>query len=167
MGYITHMMDPIEVVILTLDTPLAKVTRRLQKGAASNQTSPTGQYLIPNIGSVVGVMFPALLTLVQFDTVAPFSIVVAGLGTVQFVIGNVVKPALMGRTLNLSPLAIILSLTFWGTLWGFVGMSLCVPITVIVATVCSALRWIAVLLSSDGRLPDLPSAINPAPSSTR
>ena len=124
---------------------------------------------IPNIGSVLGVVFPALLALVQFDTATPFFIVVAGLGTAQFMIGNVVEPALMGRTLNLSSLVIILSLTFWGMIWGLAGMFLCVPITVMTAIVCShfsGLRGIAVLLSRDGRIADSPSTQDPTPSAT-
>jgi predicted PurR-regulated permease PerM len=110
---------------------------------------------IPNVGSAMGVLFPALLTLVQFDTLTPFVIILIGLGAVQFIIGNVVEPAMMGSSLNLSSFVIILSLTFWGIIWGIPGMILCVPITVIVAIICShfeRFHWIAVLLSTDGRV---------------
>ncbi len=115
---------------------------------------------IPNIGSMLGVLLPALLTLVQFDNFTPFLMVTVGLGATQFVIGNVVEPAYMGRSLNLSSFMIILSLTFWGLIWGIPGMFLSVPIMVVFAIVCShfdELRWIAVLLSSDGQLMTLPS----------
>jgi len=108
---------------------------------------------IPNIGSILGVMLPALLTLVQFDTLMPFLIIVVGLGAVQFIIGNIVDPALMGKSLNLSSLMIILSLTFWGLMWGIPGMFLSVPIMVVFAIVCAkfdSLRGIAVILSADG-----------------
>ena len=110
---------------------------------------------IPNIGSILGVMLPALLTLVQFDTLTPFIIITLGLGAVQFTIGNLVEPALMGKSLNLSSLMIILSLTFWGLLWGIPGMFLSVPIMVMVAIVCArfdGLRGIAVVLSADGQV---------------
>jgi len=110
---------------------------------------------IPNVGSALGVVFPALLALVQFETLAPFVMVVLGLGTTQFVIGNVVEPAMMGSSLNLSSFVIILSLTFWGMIWGIAGMVLCVPIMVIIAIVCSnfkRLHGVAVLLSADGRV---------------
>ena len=110
---------------------------------------------IPNVGSALGVIFPALLTLVQFETLTPFVVVVLGLGAVQFIIGNVVEPAMMGSELNLSSFVIILSLTFWGMIWGIPGMVLSVPITVIVAIICSHIRrlhWIATLLSGDGQL---------------
>ncbi len=110
---------------------------------------------IPNIGSVLGVVFPALLALVQFDTLTPFLIVVFGLGFIQFFIGNVLEPAFMGSSLNLSSFVIILALTFWGMIWGLTGMVLSVPITVMAMIVCSNVpnwRWIAVVLSKDGRI---------------
>ncbi len=110
---------------------------------------------IPNIGSILGVLLPALLTLVQFDTLTPFLVIALGLGALQFAIGNVVEPALMGKSLNLSSLMIILSLTFWGMLWGIPGMFLSVPIMVMLAIVCAkfdSLRSIAVILSVDGSL---------------
>ncbi len=115
---------------------------------------------IPNIGSMLGVLLPALLTLVQFDNYTPFLMVTIGLGATQFVIGNVIEPAYMGRSLNLSSFMIVLSLTFWGLLWGIPGMFLSVPIMVVFAIVCShfdELRWIAVLLSTDGQIMASPS----------
>lgn len=110
---------------------------------------------IPNIGSIIGVIFPAVLTLVQFDSLVPFLLVSVGLGVIQFVVGNVVEPAIMGKSLNLSSLMIVLSLTFWGMLWGIPGMFMSVPIMVAAVIVCShieGLRGIAVILSADGSL---------------
>lgn len=110
---------------------------------------------IPTIGSIVAAIFPALLTLIQFDTLTPFLIVAAGLGITQFLFGNVIEPAYMGRSLNLSALMILLSLSFWGIVWGVAGMFLAVPIMVMTGIVCAQfpqLRWIAVMLSTDGRV---------------
>jgi predicted PurR-regulated permease PerM len=110
---------------------------------------------IPTIGSIVAAVFPAMLTLVQFDTITPFLVVAFGLGGAQFVFGNVIEPAYMGRSLNLSSLMILLALSFWGIVWGLAGMFLAVPIMVMTAIVCAqfkGLRWVAVLLSTDGNL---------------
>ncbi|MBS0523877.1 MAG: AI-2E family transporter [Proteobacteria bacterium] len=115
-------------------------------------------YFIPTIGSILAIVAPALLTLVQFDHVTPFLIVLLVIGTIQIVIANVVEPAIMGRTLNLSPLIVILSLMVWGTIWGVVGMFLCVPIMVVAMIVFAhfeTTRPIAVLLSADGRVPEI------------
>jgi AI-2 transport protein TqsA len=110
---------------------------------------------IPNIGSIVAVAFPALLALVQFETPGPFIILVVSLTAIQLAIGSVLEPMLMGNTLNMSPLAIILGLAFWGTIWGIVGMFLSVPILVVVTIVCAHVpswRWVGVLLSKDGNI---------------
>ncbi len=96
-----------------------------------------------------------MLTLIQFETFTPFLIVGIGLISAQFIVGNVIEPKLMGKTLNLSPLVVLLSLALWGGLWGIPGMFLCVPIMVIFLIVLShfsATRPLAVLLSERGEL---------------
>lgn len=113
-------------------------------------------YYIPTVGSILAIVAPALLTLVQFDHLTPFLIVLFVIGTVQIVMANVIEPAIMGRSLNLSPLVVIVSLMVWGTIWGVVGMFLCVPIMVVLLIVLAhfeATRPIAVLLSADGDIP--------------
>lgn len=110
---------------------------------------------IPTIGSIIATAFPSMLTLVQFDTIGPFIVTVSILSTIQFVIGSLIEPKLMGNRLNLSPIVILLSLGLWGSVWGIPGMFLCVPITVIIMIICSYFpntRPIAVLLSGDGQV---------------
>jgi predicted PurR-regulated permease PerM len=114
-------------------------------------------YYIPTVGSILAIMAPALLTLVQFDHLTPFLVVLFVIGTIQIVMANVVEPAIMGRSLNLSPLVVLVSLMVWGTIWGVVGMFLCVPIMVVLLIVLAhfrATRPVAVLLSADGRVPE-------------
>ena len=112
---------------------------------------------IPTIGSILGVVGPAILAIVYFDSLGPFVGTVVVLGALQFIAGNVLEPRLMGSQLNLSAVVIFLSLAFWGALWGVVGMIVCVPITVMMLIVFaqfSSTRPLAVLLSSDGKIPD-------------
>jgi AI-2 transport protein TqsA len=108
---------------------------------------------IPTIGSFVGVLFPALLALVQFETLTNFFILVPILTAIQILVGNVLDPKLMGRSLNLSAIVVLLSLAIWGSIWGIAGMFLSVPITVFLMIIFSNVpqtRAIAILLSSDG-----------------
>jgi predicted PurR-regulated permease PerM len=110
---------------------------------------------IPNIGSILGVVLPSIIALVQFETLGPFLVLVTTLTAIQFTIGSVLDPMLMGTSLNMSPFAIILGLAFWGTIWGVAGMFLSVPILVVVMIVCAHVpswRWVAILLSKDGRI---------------
>jgi AI-2 transport protein TqsA len=113
---------------------------------------------IPTIGSIIATIFPALITLVQFDTLGPFFLVAGGLTGIQMLIGNFLEPKFTGSTLNLSPTIILLNLSLWGLIWGIPGMFLCVPFLVISMIVFSNVpqtRAIAVLLSSDGRIDEL------------
>jgi AI-2 transport protein TqsA len=113
---------------------------------------------IPTIGSIVATLFPALITLVQFDTYTPFFLILGGVTAIQFCIGNILEPRLMGDSLNLSPLIILLNLSLWGLIWGIPGMFLCVPFLVISMIVFSHVpqtRSIAILLSQDGKISEI------------
>ena len=106
---------------------------------------------IPNIGSLVAVIFPFLLSLLQFDTLTIPIFALVLMQVVQGVMGNVVDPRLMAFSLNLSPLLVLVSLIFWGWLWGIVGMVLAVPLTATIKIFfenIDGLRPIAVLMGS-------------------
>jgi predicted PurR-regulated permease PerM len=110
---------------------------------------------IPTIGSLVATLFPAVFALLQFGEFTPAILVLAIVGAIQVVVGNFIEPRAMGKTMNISPLVVILTLMLWGMMWGIPGMLLSVPITVILIIIMSefdATRPIAILLSRDGKL---------------
>ena len=110
---------------------------------------------IPTIGSLLGILLPTLLAVVQFATIGPVLAVLIGGGATQFLIGNVVEPRLMGTSLNISPLVVLISLAVWGSIWGLAGMFLSVPLTMIAMIVFSYFtptRPIAIMLSGDGEI---------------
>lgn len=110
---------------------------------------------IPTIGSLIGTTFPAIFALLQFGEVVPFVAVLIVVGIIQVIIGNIVEPKLMGDSLNISSLVVILTLSFWGSIWGITGMILSVPITVIMIIVFAEFpqtRFIAILLSDEGKV---------------
>jgi predicted PurR-regulated permease PerM len=110
---------------------------------------------VPYIGSVLGIVFPTLMSVLQFGEVNEVLIVLLSLTAIQFVIGNILDPYLMGNSLNLSPFAILASMAIWSAIWGVSGAFLAVPITVIVIIIFSEFemtRPVAVLLSKNGRL---------------
>ncbi|GAB4225447.1 MAG: AI-2E family transporter [Chlamydiales bacterium] len=112
---------------------------------------------IPNVGSIIATIFPCLLTLIQFGDLISFFIVSISLTAIQFTVGNIIEPKLVGKTFNLSSFVVVLFLVIWGRIWGILGMFLSVPILVIISIVLSAFpstRSIAVLLSQDGNLND-------------
>jgi AI-2 transport protein TqsA len=85
---------------------------------------------IPNIGSVIATLLPLpVVALSPHATLMRVLLVLALPGAVQFVLGNIVAPKLMGRSVKLHPVTVLLALIFWGVLWGVVGMFLAVPMT--------------------------------------
>lgn len=111
---------------------------------------------IPNIWSIIAVLFPSLLSLVQpwfslYDSI----FMISGLTWIQIMMWNIIEPKFMWNRLNLSPLVIIISLWFWWTLWWIVGMLLSVPIMVIINIILAKIpitRPIAIFLSEKWEL---------------
>ncbi|HON92628.1 MAG TPA: AI-2E family transporter [Sedimentisphaerales bacterium] len=85
---------------------------------------------IPSIGSIIVTFLPLPIAVVQFQS-SPWMIVlvIAVPGVLQNILGNIIEPKLQGEGLNLHPVTILLALSFWGLLWGIVGMFLAAPIT--------------------------------------
>ncbi|TLD46576.1 MAG: putative transport protein YhhT [Accumulibacter sp.] len=110
---------------------------------------------VPYIGSFLGVLFPGIMAVMQFQDPSVIAWVLLGLVLAQFLIGNFLDPYVMGSSLNLSPFAILVSLAMWSELWGIAGAFLAVPITAVMAIIFSefsSTRPIAVLLSRNGSL---------------
>jgi len=118
---------------------------------------------LPNVGSIIATGMVALIAHIELNDTTTTLIIVSIAGTIQFVNGNIIDPMMMGRALRLSSFGIILSLAFWGAVWGVPGMFLSVPIMVVLLVVCSqvpALRPVAILMSREG----LPDEETPLPS---
>ena len=84
---------------------------------------------IPNIGSIVAGIPPILVTLFDSGSITKTLMVAVAFIVIQIVVGNFVEPKVLGKGLDLSPLIVLLSLLFWGWLWGIPGMLLSVPLT--------------------------------------
>jgi predicted PurR-regulated permease PerM len=112
---------------------------------------------IPTIGAIVACSLPILYSLITADSMNVPILVAIGLISLQVGLGNVLEPKLTGKTLNLSTLAILINLVFWGMLWGIAGMFFSVPLlvaTFIITAQFDSTRWIAILLSANGEIPD-------------
>jgi predicted PurR-regulated permease PerM len=108
---------------------------------------------IPILGAVAGIALPALFALLQFGEWNQALIVLGGSFAIAFVVGNIFLPRMQGNSLNMDPLIVMMSLGFWGSIWGLPGMFLSTPLTVLVMLVLAQFqgsRWIAILLSGDG-----------------
>lgn len=112
---------------------------------------------IPTIGSIFACALPILYSLISAPTLEQPILVACGLIALQIILGNILEPKMTGKTLNLSTLAILINLVFWGMIWGVAGMFFSVPLlvaTFIITAQFDSTRWIAVLLSAEGKIPD-------------
>ena len=111
---------------------------------------------IPNIWSIIAILFPSLLSFIQPDFwIYSSLIMISLLITVQMITWNFIEPKMMWNRLNLSPLVIVLALSFWWYLWGIIGMLLSVPLMVIINIILSKFeqtRPIAIFLSEKWEL---------------
>lgn len=105
---------------------------------------------LPSVGSIIAGAPPFLLAVVQHDVPSALGFLTIYTVT-NFVIGNVIEPRVMGRTLGLSAVVVFVSMIFWGWLWGPVGAFLAVPLTMtakIILSYTDDLRWVAVLIGA-------------------
>ena len=110
---------------------------------------------IPIFGSVISVGATTIFCLVQFyPNLGKTFFVLLFLTGVNMVLGNIIEPRIEGKNLGLSPVAILISLSLWGYIWGFTGMLLAVPLTVIIKIICENLDYmkgVAIILGGDPR----------------
>ena len=110
---------------------------------------------IPTIGSILAVALPLPIVFLQYQFSWPFFIILALTGAIQFSIGNVIEPKVMGDSMDLHPITVLICLIFWGMVWGIAGMFLAVPITAVLKIVFSkieATQTLSEILA--GRLPE-------------
>jgi AI-2 transport protein TqsA len=118
---------------------------------------------IPTFGSIFSCVLTILFAILQFYP-SPVPIIIVSLvmiGT-NFILGNIVEPRIEGDNLGISPFVILVSLSLWGWMWGFIGMILAVPLMVIVKIVCENISYfhpIAILLGN--RVQDTEKELSP------
>jgi predicted PurR-regulated permease PerM len=106
---------------------------------------------IPYAGALVTVVLVGAAGLVAFDSTGQVLLVIGGCAAINMIEGNLVTPQLLGKHLPLNPVAIFVSLLYWGWVWGPAGALLAVPITVMLRVLFSrieALRPVAIMLDS-------------------
>ncbi len=106
---------------------------------------------IPTFGSIIAAVFPTLTALAIGPSWGKAVWVLVSFLAINFLLGNFVEPRILGRELNLSPLVIVVSVLFWGALWGVAGAFLAVPLTSALQIVLASQERthpVALLLSS-------------------
>jgi predicted PurR-regulated permease PerM len=85
---------------------------------------------IPYVGAIIGAILPTLISFAVFPGWLQPLLVLAWIVGVDIILGQILEPLIFGESTGVTPLALILSALFWGTLWGPVGLLLSTPITI-------------------------------------
>jgi len=91
---------------------------------------------VPYLGPLIGVTIVAAASLLTFDTVGRAALAPLAYLALNTLEGSFVTPAIMGRRLSLNPIAVFISLLFWGWLWGVPGALMAVPLVVTAKIIC-------------------------------
>ena len=105
---------------------------------------------IPAIGSIIASIPPTLLALVDKSPGTALAVLI-GFLIINMILGNFVEPMLLGRRFGISTAVVVLSVVFWGWLWGITGMFLAVPLTMLLKVTLNdsdEFKWFAVFLGS-------------------
>ena len=83
---------------------------------------------VPYLGALTGILCMTIGAVLSFDSLGYAMVFPAAYLIIATIEGNFITPYVMGRSLTLNPVIILLSLTFWGWMWGIAGIILAVPI---------------------------------------
>jgi predicted PurR-regulated permease PerM len=95
---------------------------------------------VPYLGAFTGIICMTIGAVLSFDSLGYaliFPAVYLAFGTLE---GSFITPLVMGRSLSLNPVIILLSLTFWGWMWGIVGVILAVPMLAAFKICCAHIK---------------------------
>ena len=92
---------------------------------------------IPYLGALTGIVCMTLGAVLSFDSISYALLFPASYLILASLEGNFITPMVMGRSLTLNPVLVLLSLTFWGWMWGIVGVIMAVPILAAFKIFCS------------------------------
>lgn len=110
---------------------------------------------IPFIGSLISIVLPFMFSLIQFLDLFQSVLILTLLIIIQIFVGNFIEPKLIGKSLNLSPIVMLITLSIMGKIWGLSGMFLSIPILVVLLIIFGNFKSgkkIAIFLSEKGQI---------------
>ena len=87
---------------------------------------------IPVVGSIIAVLLPIPIAILQYPDLSSVLLIIFLPAIIHQIIGSFVEPKIFGDAFGLHPITIILSLIFWGMIWGIIGVLLAAPLTAII-----------------------------------
>lgn len=120
-------------------------------------------HFVPSIGAIIASIPPVLMAALQFDNWGVVAIVAGLITGLQFLVGNMIEPKIMGTRLKINTLTVLFGLVFWGYIWGIAGMLLSVPMLVIMRLILEKipdLSFLARVMGSPGKTDANPAETN-------
>jgi len=94
--------------------------------------------IIPYVGATVVTIPVALIAYFQWGMTSEFGYLIGIYAVIQFLDGNLLVPLLFSEVVNLHPLAIIVAVVFFGSLWGIWGVFFAIPLATLVQAILKA-----------------------------
>jgi putative permease len=94
--------------------------------------------IVPYVGATVVTIPVALIAFSQWGVTSEFGYLLAVYALIQFLDGNLLVPLLFSEVVNLHPIAIIVSVVFFGSLWGIWGVFFAIPLATFIQAVIKA-----------------------------
>jgi predicted PurR-regulated permease PerM len=88
--------------------------------------------LMPFLGLILSLALPVLAAILQFNTPAPFIVIILTVFVLHIVSANILIPKFIATRVSIGPVAATIGMLFWGWLWGVMGLLLAVPLTAFV-----------------------------------
>ncbi len=95
---------------------------------------------VPYLGALAGILAMTVGAVLSYDSLGYAMLFPASYLFIATLEGNLITPWIMGRSLTLNPVIILLSLTFWGWMWGIAGVILAVPILAAFKIFCAHIK---------------------------
>lgn len=94
--------------------------------------------IIPYVGATLVTIPVALIAYFQWGWTSEFGYLMAAYTVIQFLDGNLLVPLLFSEVVNLHPLAIIVAVVFFGSLWGIWGVFFAIPLATLIQAILKA-----------------------------
>ena len=91
--------------------------------------------IIPYVGMISVTIPLVLVAYFQWALASEFWYIIIGHLLIQAIDGNVVVPILFSDAVNIHPFAILLSILFFGSVWGIWGVFFAIPLAVLISTI--------------------------------
>ena len=91
---------------------------------------------LPYIGSLVGILITGAVATITFASLGEVLMIPGVYMAVTVMEGQFITPMIMGRRFSMNTVVILLSIAFWGFLWGAIGVIIAVPMLIIMKAIC-------------------------------